>query len=268
MKDLLEAINTRVKEPYWGFFLLSFIAFNWRGLFLLCFATGTAQEKIDLFDSLTTFWSLVFFPILMALLILLITPWLKVVFGKISRVAYEELNSQDLKREHKYLAEKIQLEKMRALELANKENELIDQAKRDAHIEQIEDENVKDSLKREIIELRNKLKKSVDEEPQSELKNISVQSLSDTENEIIQLLIEDKNNYIEVNRINATNIIRIAGKFISQSQNLRDYFKYQEAIKSLNDKGLLRNINNAGKIYELSELGYEIGLKIDNVANN
>lgn len=111
MKDLLDAINTRVKEPYWGFFLLSFLAFNWRGLFLLCFATGSAQEKIILFESETTVWSLIICPIITALVILLITPWLKVLFGLASRLAYEKLNSQELAREHKYIAEKNKLEK-------------------------------------------------------------------------------------------------------------------------------------------------------------
>lgn len=109
-------------------------------IFLLYFVTGSAQEKIALFDTETTFLSLIVFPIIVVLTIMLVTPWLRVLFGWISRSAYEKLNSQDLSREHKYLAEKNKLEQERAKELANKENELIDQAKRDVDIERIEDE--------------------------------------------------------------------------------------------------------------------------------
>ena len=154
MKELFEVINTRVKEPYWGFFLLSFLAFNWKGLFLLCFASGTAQEKIKIFDEYTNVWTILVCPIAIAFFILIITPWLKLLFSWISTSAYEQLNSHDLRREDKYLSEKIELERKRALVLANKEEELIDQAKRDIDINKIEDEDVKESLKREIENLR------------------------------------------------------------------------------------------------------------------
>ncbi|MFV5403985.1 MULTISPECIES: hypothetical protein [unclassified Acinetobacter] len=74
MKDLLDAINTRVKEPYWGFFLISFVAFNWRALFLLCFTNGTAEARLDIFDLNTSFTNLFLYPILVALAITLLTP--------------------------------------------------------------------------------------------------------------------------------------------------------------------------------------------------
>ena len=105
MKDLFDAISTRVKEPYWGFFLLSFLAFNWRGLFLLFTSSETAQKRIDVFDLYTNFWSLLVCPISTALIMVLITPWLKVLFGKFSRIPYEILNSQELNRKHAYLTE-------------------------------------------------------------------------------------------------------------------------------------------------------------------
>lgn len=247
MKDLLEAINTRVKEPYWGFFLLSFIAFNWRGLFLLCFATGTAQEKIDLFDSLTTFWSLVFFPILMALLILLITPWLKVIFGYVTRSAYERINSQELKRESKYLAEKNSLEKERARELANKEKELIDQAMRDEDIEKIKDVEVKENLKKEIDELRTQRNIISHEDHQITGRFSKVQEV------IVKFLKENDNNHIEKNRSHNGEFIKLGENIIYRDQDLRNYLKYEEAIKSLVKNNILQDINNKGMIFEIVE---------------
>jgi len=55
MKDLFDAISTRVKEPYWGFFLLSFLAFSWRGLFLLFTSSETAQQRIALLIYILTY---------------------------------------------------------------------------------------------------------------------------------------------------------------------------------------------------------------------
>lgn len=253
MKDLLEAINTRVKEPYWGFFLLSFIAFNWRGLFLLCFATGTAQEKIALFDAETTFSSLIVFPIITALVIMLVTPWLRVLFGWVSRLAYEKLNSQALVREHKYIAEKNKLEKERAVELANKENELIDQAKRDEDIEKIEDETVKENLKREIDQLRKdrqELKNDKNSTPNSQIK------INSYEKKILDYLALDEHNFIRKEAVFGEGlIINLGNTRNSKNDNNREYLKFEEAIFSLIDKGILYDLRNEGEIFELTNFG-------------
>lgn len=253
MKELFEAINTRVKEPYWGFFLLSFLAFNWRGLFLLCFATGTAQHKINLFDSETNFWSLLFFPIATSLIILLITPWLKVLFGYVSRSAYERINSQELKRESKYLAEKNTLERERVKALANKENELIDQVKRDIDIEKIEDEKLRENLKREIDELR----KDHLELANSKNSNLSdQQNLSSFEREILVYLSKGDNNFISKENIYNTGlIIDLGSKRISKSESNREYLKYEEAVYSLIDKKIIYDLRNEGKVFELTDYG-------------
>lgn len=250
MKDLLDAINTRVKEPYWGFFLLSFLAFNWRGLFLLCFATGSAQEKIILFESETTVWSLIICPIITALVILLITPWLKVLFGLASRLAYEKLNSQELAREHKYIAEKNKLEKERAIELANKENELIDQAKRDIDIEKINDENTKVSLKAEIDKLRlerNQLAHSDD--------ILKSKNLNSYEKDILDYLINNEGKYIGKNKLSYRPSITIGSKEFLQETALREYLNYSEALQSLKAEGLIKDVGNQGKIFELEDKG-------------
>ena len=247
MKDLFEAINTRVKEPYWGFFLLSFFAFNWRGLFLLCLATGTAQERVNLFDSETNFWSLLFLPIVTSLIILLITPWLKVIFGYATRSAYERINSQELKRESKYLAEKNSLEKERSRELANKEKELIDQAMRDEDIEKIKDTEVKENLKKEIDDLRTQRNIISHEDTKIIGRFLKVEEV------MVNFLRENDNNYIEKNRSHNGDYIRLGDKIIYREQDLRNFLKYEEAIKSLVKNNILQDINNKGMIFEMAE---------------
>lgn len=247
MKDLFEAINTRVKEPYWGFFVLSFLAFNWKGLFLLSFSVGTAQEKIALFEVETTLWSLLVCPIGSALIILLLTPWLKVILGYATRSAYERINSQELKRESKYLAEKNSLEKERARELANKEKELIDQAMRDEDIEKIKDVDVKENLKKEIVELRTQ-RNTISHEDHD-----MIGKFSKVQEDIVNFLRENDSNHIEKNRSIHGEFIKLGENIIYRERNLRNYLKYEEAIKSLVKNNILQDINNKGMVFEIAE---------------
>ncbi|MQW91253.1 hypothetical protein GFH30_07255 [Acinetobacter wanghuae] len=261
MKEIFDAINTRIREPYWGFFVISFLAFNWRALFLLCFATGTAQEKIDLFDSLTTFWSLVCFPILMALAILLITPWLKVLFGLVSRLAYEKLNSQELVREHKYIAQKNMLEKERANALANKENELIDRAKRDVDIDQIADEETRNKLKIEIDRLRLERNKLINNNKSTDINDIK--ELSEHELELLKKLSESEDHCVQKKRINGSDFLMLNKVNIHEKNDSPTYYRIMDAITSLKRKGLIKDLNNEGKLFELSSEAKKLLSKIN-----
>lgn len=259
MKDLIDAINTRVKEPYWGFFLLSFLAFNWKGLFLLCFAVGTAQERIGFFESQTTLWSLLVCPIGTAFIILLSKPWLKVLFGKISRIAYEQLNSQDLKREYEYRKEKNLLDKQLLVSentttnlYESKEAELIDRAKRDLEIEKIEDENVKNNLKNEV----EKLRQERDQTSKKLFGNANLIQISPEEKEILQAASTDKSGQIIRRTFIGGRFIQ-AGNLHLGAENNMEFLKYDEALKSLRVKGLIQDVGQKGEIFEISYKGWE-----------
>lgn len=261
MKDLFEAINTRVKEPYWGFFVLSFLAFNWKGLFLLCFASGTAQDRIVFFESHTNLLSLIICPISTALFIVVITPWLKVLFGWLSKSAYERINSQGLKRESRYLSEKIELERKRAIELANQEKEIIDQAKRDEVIEKIENVDVKKMTKDKIEILRkekNDLANSLINK--NSLKNEI--DLNDFEKDLLRYLFLNQDGFI------GHSIDYLAGPFIHfndkkilKEKDNRKYLKYNDAIKSLIKRNFIYDLGSEGNIFELTDFGRDFIIK-------
>lgn len=253
MKDLFDAISTRVKEPYWGYFLLSFLAFNWRGFFLLLFATGTAQERIALFDFQTSIWTLIICPIIVALSIVIVTPWLNVIFGKISRIAYETLNSLDIQREHKYLLEKIKLEKTRTLALADKENDLINKAKRDEDIKKIEDEELRESLKREIDQLRVKRNTLAHDKDHLEINN--GKKLSEFQKVLLNEISKSKDGCIQKKFINGYKFIKVDNKQISESNAAPEYLRYADAISLLVKQGLLKDLDNAGQVFELTVKG-------------
>lgn len=262
MKDLLDAINTRVKEPYWGFFLISFVAFNWRALFLLCFTNGTAEARLDIFDLNTSFTNLFLYPILVALAITLLTPWLKVLFGSVSRLAYEKLNSQELVREHRYITEKNKLEKERAIELANKEEELIDQAKRDVDIDQIADEETRNKLKMEIDKLRQERNQLV--HTKESVENKSLADLTENEFNLVNELSKSKDHYVQKKRINGQHVLLLNGEQFNENDNSPSYYRVMDAITSLIRKGLLKDLNNEGKLFELSSDGKKVLSKILN----
>lgn len=178
---------------------------------------------------------------------------MKVLFGYVTASAYTRINSQDLKREDVYLSEKIELEKKRALELANKEKELIDQAKRDEDIEKIEDEQVKENLKREIDDLRKDRLELVN----SKNSNLNdQQNLNSFEKEILAYLAEDENNFVSKADIYGTGwIIDLGHKRISKRGSNREYLKFEEAMYSLINKKIIYDLRNEGKIFELTNFG-------------
>lgn len=237
MKDLFDAINTRVKEPYWGFFLLSFLAFNWRGLFLLFLASGTAQDRIALFDLQTNLWSLLVCPISMSLLIILITAWLKVCFGKITRIPYEILNTQELNREHKYISEKTKLEDSRAQAIANKEIKLIEKARRDEDIESINNQNVKENLKREIEEVR--------------------AEITPIEKEILQAASLDQNGQIIRRAVIGSRFIQ-AGDTVFGQNDSNLFLKYDHALKTLIMKNFIQEVGDRADMFSITTKGWNL----------
>ena len=64
MKDLFDAITTRIQAPYFGYSLLAFVVLNWRALFLLIMLDATAHERISIFEQETSVWSVVVLPLL------------------------------------------------------------------------------------------------------------------------------------------------------------------------------------------------------------
>jgi len=265
MKDLLDAINTRVKEPYWGFFLLSFLAFNWRGLFLLCFSTGIAQEKINLFDSQTNFWSLLICPVSTALIIVLLTPWLKVIFGFLTRKAYEIINSQVLKREYEYQKEKNLLDKQLLVSdsmttnlYESKEEELIERAKRDLEIEKIENDKVKKNLREEIEKLRNER----DQASKRLFGEPSTIQINEEEKEVLKAACLDKNGQIMRRTFIGGRFIQ-AGNLQLGNDNNMEFLKYDEALKSLKAKELIQDVGQKGEIFEISYKGWDLISKLE-----
>ena len=84
MKDIIDAVSSRIKTPYFGYAVLAFFALNWRGIFLLVVMTGSPQERLVAFDSATNQYTLLVLPLLVGALVAASTSWVQYVFEVIS----------------------------------------------------------------------------------------------------------------------------------------------------------------------------------------
>ena len=156
MKDIYEAIESRVKSPLFAYLLLSFIGFNWKAFFFLFIDQGSVDARILYFESHTSILSLLIYPFLTAAIYSAIHPWITYFFLRISNKPTELKNSLQASSEHKLLTKRGEYEGERQNLKAQAEERLISIAKnRDQELRDIADPDVRENLKEEIEELRN-----------------------------------------------------------------------------------------------------------------
>ena len=185
MKEIFEAIESRIKSPLFGYFLISFVITNWSSLFYLFISNSNAIERIKYFNENTGYWSLIIYPAIIAMLISVIYPWVNLGILKLIKKPNELKNSLQAQSQHNLLITQNELEKIRSESFSTAEEELIGRAKRDAELEKIEDIEIKDKLKSEIEKLR---------EQRGELKKGSELDLN---NKNPQFLMSISTNYRE-----------------------------------------------------------------------
>ena len=156
MKEVLQALEARIRSPYMGYFTLCFIAFNWKPVFYLFASTESPAARISFFEENTGLWTLLLWPAFIGAIITVCYPWVSLLFVYFCEKPTQFRNSMQAKTEHALLVEKQRLQEERRKILANAENQIIDQAKRDQVVEQIQDDSIKDKVKSEIQDLRQK----------------------------------------------------------------------------------------------------------------
>lgn len=253
MHDVLDAISARIKAPYFGYALLAFIGLNWRGIFLLTVTSGNPQERLAAFDAQTSAWSLVVLPLLVGGLVTLASPWVRLGFGLLSKRPFEHIDNLHLDSEHKKTIRKTQLEQSRAAFFASKESELIERAKRDEEVLEIEDEQVKEKLKREIDALRRERERmSFDLNDYENDVRLSAQ-----EREILKAAVQDKSGSIMRMSHIGGRTIQAGGRTFGEGSS-RDFAKYDSALTDLVSKGLVSAVGHKGEMFELTHAGWQL----------
>ena len=154
MKDIIDEIDSRIKSPFFGYFIFSLIAFNWEEIFYLIVDISSASKRIEHFHNGTDVYTLLAYPFLVALIYAVAYPWLHYLVMLFSTKPTELKNTLQAESEHLLLIKKNELEKLRSQTLSIKEEELIERAKRDNELSQIENENIRNNLEEEIEKLR------------------------------------------------------------------------------------------------------------------
>lgn len=178
MKEILEAFGTRIRSPFFGYFALSFFSLNWKAIFILTMSDKIINVRIVEFEKLTSVYSLLWYPIALAILISIVYPWIQYFFLFLASKPTNLKNILQSKSEHILLIEKKKFEQERLRLLSIQEEAVIDQVKRDKIVEEIEDEDIKDNVKKKLESLREESSMDEKEKSRREKEN-SIKSLMD-----------------------------------------------------------------------------------------
>lgn len=223
MKDIIEEIDSRIKSPFFGYFLFSSVAINWEQLFYLIVHNGTVSERIDHFNNGSDLWSLVLFPLILASAYSIFYPWLQFVFMFLSKKPTELQNSLQAQSENNLLIEKQELEKSRTELLKEAEQELIERAKRDAKLNEIEDEAVREKLQTEIDSLRKErddIRGSMDKSSK-----VSPATLTEDQEEIIRLITSVGGSINEYDIIKSSKFDKVKTEYYLEDLENNGYLK-------------------------------------------
>lgn len=254
MKEVVEAVNARLKAPYFGYAILAFIALNWRGFFVLVLTKGNPEEKLALFDAHTNVYSLLVYPLVIGAVVAATAHWLKYIFGCIEKKPRELLDNLELESQHKKTIKQTQLEQSRSELFAVKEQELIERAKRDNEVADIEDSEAKEKL---IIQLdtiraeRDMLSHELQKKQQPE------NALSDEAKELLLAASVDKRgNIMKLMTLSDRNIQTGTSSFGSDDQ--KSFVKYEAALDELVYTGFVKELGNKGQVFEITHKGWKL----------
>lgn len=226
MKEIIDAINNRINTPYFGYSIIAFLALNWRGFFYLFVAEGTADERLFLFDSHTSILSLIIYPLLIGFVVAVTFHWIRYIFAIIERKPRQLIEILNLEAENKKTIEQSKLEQSRTELFALKEKELIDRAKRDNEVANIED-NAK--LINELKQVRDEREKMSDDvKAKSEL--VDAVKASGEINKLrhdIENYFGGETNYTTLERTDAEQ------NFIRKANSISKKYKY---LKHINEE--------------------------------
>lgn len=258
MKDVIDAVNSRIKVPYFGYAILAFFALNWRGIFLLFATEGTAHERLAAFDSTTSALTLLVLPLIFGVIVAASAHWVQLIFCLISRRPSGLIDNLYLEAEHKKTIRQTELEQSRSDLFAVKEKELIDRAKRDEEVAGIENDEAKEKLAAQLESLRrerDQLSKQL--EDQNTVGKPTGYSLSKAAGEILKAASESSNGTIIKPKIMGSRTIQAGSKSFG-ADNSRDFSKYDAALEELVASGLVKPQGVKGETFFLTHEGWQV----------
>ena len=249
MNDILDAVSARIKAPWFGYAVLAFIAFNWRGIFLLATTEGAPQMRLAAFDAATSHWTLFTLPLAVGIAATAATPWTRFVFAWLAKRPFEHIDDLQLESEHRRTVRKTELEQSRSALLATQEAEVIERAKRDVEVQKISDAEVKERAEAQLEALRQRR----DFESRSQDSEPWFARLSPAEVELLKQAAKDGSGSIMRRDFIGGRELQAGGLVFGRSST-REFLRYESALESLLKWSLVRAVGKG--TYELTEQGW------------
>jgi len=167
MHDIYEALKERVKNPYFGYVLITFFALNWKEILFIFLSEKSIEHRIIYFENGTDNFSLILGPLAISAALLLVHPWIKLLYYRVAQFPVTRRSILIQEDEHKAITRKTMLEEARneqissrrdamTDEFASRERVLIDEAKRNDELLKIRDEKIRDDVTNKVSKLRSK----------------------------------------------------------------------------------------------------------------
>lgn len=234
MKEIFEAIQSRISNPLLGYFTLVFLAVNWEVIFYLLVDEQGALERIAYFKSNTDIHTLITLPATFAIIISIAYPWINYLSLMLCRKPTELKSMFNAELQHKLLIKQQEQQALRAIMLADTERELIDRAKRDEELEAIKSEKIRDKLKKEVSGLRKERDKIKQRNALTALTGSALESLSGDSNSNEARSLMKKATAKRRKAIESNDNLKLAGDAFPLEEKA-----YELLIKSTNRKELL-----------------------------
>lgn len=225
MKDIIEAIDSRIKSPLFGYYVLFFIAINWSEIFYLLVDDEATLERINYFQDGTDYLTLVVYPFIMAATYSVVYPWLQYITTFLSTKPTTLRNSLQAESEHNLLLKKQELEEIRSEILREAEEELIERAKRDEQLQEIDSDEIREKLQKEINELRSERELSRNK-PDSNLIKESEIPNSEQEN-ILKAITLEGGGLSKENIINISSYDKVKTEYLLESLEQSGYLEFE-----------------------------------------
>lgn len=154
MDDIAEAIKNRLSSPLLGYYSLALLAINWEAIFYLLVQDGDVETRIAFFESHTSGYSLLLWPLLASIAFIAVYPWILLALSWLTAAPIQRQEKLRATAEHNLLLVKKDLEDTRTRLFAGAEAELIARAKRDEEVQDISSDEVRARLQAELDALR------------------------------------------------------------------------------------------------------------------
>ncbi|WP_343687851.1 hypothetical protein [Chryseobacterium gleum] len=222
LQTILKSTEDRIKNPFIGTFITSWIIFNWKPILFIIFSDKGVEDKIDFIkDNYNDIWCYLWLPLISAVFYIAILPYISFVFEYVTKFSHGLRNKVNLEARNATLELQIGV----AQNEIKLEEEKTTFRERNNHNLMVESLQTQNKILSETLEESNK---------------INLESITDLQRQS-ENTIKDLRNIIDNNKIELASTIE---KLNNETEKALELNARLEAIGIRNDK----NFNEASQL--------------------